>query len=234
MPPSPTTSSSDTAWIGSNVRTPCRCATLFPDSDAFLLAQAPGDYTAYVIEDAQTGVSGMDLLRLVRKASPAACIVFLSDDMRLKVASLQAGADAVLGLDSEPELVDAALEALRRRTLGQSPGGAWMFDASARTITTPRGDEISLTPTDVALLGELARRAPGEPVSREHLREMLWPGEGEESQNTLHATVYRLRRRLEQQGDIAPLQAVAGQGYVFRAPLGVAQRRSARPGRRRA
>lgn len=193
-------------------------AAVFADSDMFLLSRSPGDFDAFVVEQDQSGVTGLDLLRLIRKGSPEAAIVFLADAPQAQVSGFEHGADVVLPLVSGGELVAAAVSAVLRRTRPPARG-LWLFDGTARVLLTPRGAKVSLTPTDVAILEALAAHPPGRPVAREALRDKLWPGQGEDSQNALHATIYRLRRRIEQHGDIAPLHALAGRGYEFRAPL---------------
>ena len=58
---------------------------------------------------------------------------------------------------------------------------------------------------------------------REALLQRLWGGEAQDMDNALHATVYRLRKRMEKNGRLlSPLQAVPRVGYEFRAPLRLA------------
>ena len=78
---------------------------------------------------------------------------------------------------------------------------------------------MELSSTDLILM-ECFLRAGGETVSREHIRSLLGHTSSAESDNSLHATIYRLRRRIERATPVAvPLQSQQKVGYQFRAPL---------------
>ena len=63
-------------------------------------------------------------------------------------------------------------------------------------------------------------QAQGEVVSRDHIRSLLGHTSAADSDNSLHATIYRLRRRIEKVTPLAvPLQSQQKVGYQFRAPL---------------
>jgi len=222
-PPSATDPSRSAAWVGAQARLP-RIAlgpiTRFRDSDDFLLSPSPHRFAAYLVEAEQAGVRAIDLLRLIRRRSDAPLLLLSPQPARDFVAGLKAGADMVLPVESPAAHLDAALEAIgaRVRRAGASPG-AWVLQESRHLLTSPQGSEIPLTDTDVTILAALAD-SEGKPVPREALMQRLWGDNGPGSANALHATVYRLRKRLEQGGRaLSPLQAVSRVGYEFKEAL---------------
>ena len=63
-------------------------------------------------------------------------------------------------------------------------------------------------------------KADGAVVTRDQIRETLGNTSAADSDNSLHATIYRLRRRIERVTPLAvPLQSQQKVGYQFRAPL---------------
>jgi two-component system, OmpR family, response regulator len=87
-------------------------------------------------------------------------------------------------------------------------------------LTTPGGARVSLSEHERAVM-EAFSEAAGHPVARDALAERLW-GETARapSSNALHAVIYRLRRRVEEEsGTPMPLRSVPGAGYEFNAPL---------------
>ena len=215
---------SSLAWIGlqgTAARVDGWPVLRYEDSDDFLLSGVAHRFGAYVVESRQRGVSGLDLLRLVRRRSDAAVLLLSDDPPRDFVPGLQSGADMVLGLDAPLEHVAAALAAVaRRRGQGQAAAdGSWTLDRQQLRLLAPDGTEIALTDSDVVILQAVAD-APDQRVPRELLLQRLWGAESAGMDNALHATVYRLRKRIEKNGELlSPLQAVPRVGYEFRARL---------------
>ncbi len=219
----PSAPESSLAWIGLHA-TVARVGQWpvlrFEDSDDFLLSGIAHCFGAYVVESHQRGVSGLDLLRLVRRRSEAVVLLLSADPAQDFVAGLQSGADMVLGLDAPLEHVAAALAAMeRRRGQVQTATGCWTLDRRQLVLMAPDGTRIALTDSDVVILQAVAD-APDQRVPRELLLQRLWGTDGADMDNALHATVYRLRKRIEKNGKLlSPLQAVSRVGYEFRARL---------------
>ncbi|HEY0817207.1 MAG TPA: winged helix-turn-helix domain-containing protein [Rhizobacter sp.] len=194
----------------------------FGDSDDFLLAPDAFGFDFYVLHLAQQGVSGLDLVRLVRKRT-AAGVLALDDAAAGSVApALDSGADMVLAADVPLDDIRAAIAAVHRRaqaTAAPSAAAPWTLHEDRSTLRAPDGVEIGLSASDLALLQCFAE-APEGKVERAVLVERLWGPEAGSMDNALHATVYRLRKRIEQSGHaFVPLHALAKVGYEFRAPL---------------
>ena len=213
------------AWIGNGE---CRSAfgsecTVFEDSDDFLLSPDPFGYGLYLVELAQRGVQGVDLIRLIRRRCPAGVVALSGGGEDAFVQALEAGADMVLDQAAPVRHLRAAVDAVRRRLQRQpaapQPLQGWRLLDTEAVLQAPDGTRIPLSESDLVIMGCLAT-AQDRRVDRRTLVESLW-GEGAAAMdNALHATVYRLRKRIEQAGQlVVPVHAVARIGYEFRAPL---------------
>ncbi|MDN3919294.1 winged helix-turn-helix domain-containing protein [Roseateles violae] len=213
------------AWIGNgagHLALGSECA-LFEDSDDFLLSPDPFGFGFYLVELAQRGVQGIDLVRLIRKRCPAGVIALSDGSEDAFVPALEAGADMVLDRAAPAPHLAAAVAAVRRRLQRQpAPAQAlqgWrLLDAEA-VLQAPDGTRIPLSESDMVIMGCLAT-AKDRRTDRRTLVESLWGPGASAMDNALHATVYRLRKRIEQAGQpVVPVHAVARIGYEFRAPL---------------
>ena len=214
------------AWIGADIAPPAALAdacTRFEDSDDFLLAPGAFEQGLYVVQLAQRGVAGLDLIRLIRRRSEAGIVALCNAARDDYVAALELGADLVLGGDTPPAQLLAAIAALRRRvglaTAATPAPSPWRLHEARALLQAPDGSTIALSDSDLTILRCFAAAAGGQ-VSRQLLVERLWGASAGAMDNALHATVYRLRKRIEQAGQaLAPVHAVSRVGYEFRAPL---------------
>lgn len=215
------------AWIGQRRDLPRALAAevvRFQDSDDFLLSANAYDFDFYVVELTQQGVRGIDLVRLIRRRSMAG-IVALGDEEEF-VQALEFGADMVLRADAPADHLVAGVAAVRRRLQPTSTGTPvasrpWTLLEARGMLQAPDGTEIALSESDLAILRCFAD-AEGAKVERRTLIERLWGPDAAPAatENALHATLYRLRKRIEQAGQpFVPVHAVARVGYEFRAPL---------------
>ncbi|WOB09971.1 winged helix-turn-helix domain-containing protein [Piscinibacter gummiphilus] len=199
----------------------------FQDSDDFLLSANAYDFDLYVVELAQQGVRGIDLVRLIRRRSVAGIVALGGEEGSEFVQALESGADMVLKADAPADHLSAGVAAVWRRlqsTAAGAPGAApnpWTLLESRGVLQAPDGTEITLSESDLAIVRCFAD-AEGAKVERRTLIERLWGPDAApaSTENALHATLYRLRKRIEQAGQaFVPVHAVARVGYEFRAPL---------------
>ncbi len=213
------------AWIGTHGLVPPTLAgqpgfVRHPDSDDFLLTPGALDARLCIVELALGGVPGLELLGLLSRRSEARLLALAGDAAAAYVDALDAGADLVLALDAPPEHLLAAVRALRRRAAGPVAGGAaWRLHPGRRCLVGPDGATIALSDAELEVMRCFAEH-PQHRATRAELVARLW-GEGAEAMDgALQATIYRLRKRLEQAGARrAPVQALSRLGYEFRAPL---------------
>lgn len=194
--------------------------TWFADSDDLLCSDRAFGFDFYILDLMLPGVDGVSLLRLLRRRSQAGMLVVsgkLAPDVFDQVFG--AGADMHLAKPVSFEQVALAVGAVFRRSRGAGASQpAWRLDEAARRLLTPDGAVVELSPTDASVLACLLLAA-GEPVHRDDLAAKLGLNLSEHA-NLLHATIYRLRRRIERAAPgPAPLRSKSGVGYVFAAPL---------------
>ena len=202
-------------WAGAAV-----AHRVFDDSDQFLLSSAPFGMDLYLVLPRQRGVQALDLIRILRRRAPGAAVLALADAWPGSLEPwLDAGADMVLPATLRIAELQAAINALRRRLRPVAATGPWRLLQSESAFSLPDGQRIPLSEAERTLLACLAE-APRHRAPRQALVEQLWGGEAEAMDNALRALVYRLRRRIERAWPAgAPLHAVSGVGYEFRAPL---------------
>lgn len=211
------------AWIGRTGVPPelTAAVTRFDDSDDFLLHPGACDFHFFVVQLEQRGVCGLDLLRLIRRRSAAGVLALGAGVPGEWARALGAGADMLLPLDASDDDVCTAVAAVMRRCC-QVPAQhlqPWTLCEQRAVLQAPDGTDIALSQTDLALLQCFAEASGGQ-VARAVLVRRLWGAEVGPMDNALHATVYRLRKRIEQAGQtMVPVHSVARVGYEFCAPL---------------
>lgn len=194
----------------------------FADSDDLLCSERPFEFDFYIVDLMLPGVDGLSLLRLLRRRTDAGVLVVsgkLGNDVFDQV--IGAGADMHLAKPVTFEQVLLAVGSVYRRAAragDAAPAQAWRLDEVQRRLVAPDGATIELSPTDVSVLSCLLE-AKGETVGHQTLLTLLGLS-SEDDPNRLHATIYRLRRRIERATPaLVPLQSKSRVGYMFRAPL---------------
>lgn len=194
---------------------------VYADSIELLGSPEPYRYDFYLVDLMLPGVDGVNLIKLLRLHSDAGVLVVsgrLAPDVFKQV--VDAGADMYLAKPVQFEQVALAIKAVQRRAgrAGTAPA-AWRLDRRAGQLLAPDGARVDLSDIDVLVL-ECFLDADGEVVTRDTLRQRLGHSADEEVSNSLNATIYRLRRRIERATpSLVPLQSKSRIGYVFRAPL---------------
>jgi two-component system, OmpR family, KDP operon response regulator KdpE len=173
-------------------------------------------------------IDGFELCRQIRERSPVAIIVVSArGGERDKVTALNMGADDYMTKPFSIEELLARITATLRRTRpapAPEPGpqtlvaGDIVIDLAKQHVTR-RGRPVHLTPTEFALLRELATNR-GKLLTHTHLLRRVW-GHGYETE-TEYVRVYvrRLRAKLES-GEGEPLiltQPRAGYRFVPEPP----------------
>ena len=134
-----------------------------------------------------------------------------------KVTGLEAGADDYLVKPFEyPELA-ARVKALMRRAVKAVGNvlalGPLAIDLSTQAVQL-RGQPLELTAFEYRLLEFLVRER-GRVVSRQALIDYLYPHGDDRDSNVLDVLLGRLRRKLDPDGSLAPIETVRGRGYRF-------------------
>ena len=134
-----------------------------------------------------------------------------------KVLGLEAGADDYLVKPFEyPELA-ARIKALLRRSLKAASNvltlGPIAIDLAAQAATL-NGAALDLTAYEYRLLEYLVRER-ARVVSKQELADYLYPHDEDRDSNVLEVLIGRLRRKLDPDGSLAPIETLRGRGYRF-------------------
>jgi two-component system response regulator PhoP len=76
------------------------------------------------------------------------------------------------------------------------------------------GAPVELTTYEYRLLEYLARNRP-RVISKQELGDYLYPHDQDRDSNVVEVLLGRLRRKLDPQGTLAPIETVRGRGYRF-------------------
>jgi two-component system, OmpR family, response regulator PhoP len=134
-----------------------------------------------------------------------------------KVTGLEAGADDYLVKPFEyPELA-ARIKALLRRSLKATGDvlvlGPLAIDFAAQGARL-HGAAMELTAFEYRVLEYLVRER-ARVVGKQELSDYLYPHDEDRDSNVLEVLVGRLRRKLDPDGTLAPIETVRGRGYRF-------------------
>jgi two-component system, OmpR family, response regulator PhoP len=134
-----------------------------------------------------------------------------------KVTGLEAGADDYLVKPFEyPELA-ARIKALLRRSLKATGDvlvlGPLAIDFAAQGARL-HGAAMELTAFEYRVLEHLVRER-ARVVGKQELSDYLYPHDEDRDSNVLEVLVGRLRRKLDPDGTLAPIETVRGRGYRF-------------------
>ena len=134
-----------------------------------------------------------------------------------KVQGLEAGADDYLVKPFDyPELA-ARVKALLRRSLKATSDvlalGPLAIDFSAQAAKL-HGEPLDLTTFEYRMLEYLVRER-ARVVTKQELSDYLYPHGEDRDSNVLEVLIGRLRRKLDPEGKLAPIETVRGRGYRF-------------------
>lgn len=175
---------------------------------------------AAVVDLGLPDLSGIEVIRRWRAAGRKFPVLILTARGRWqdKVEGLEAGADDYLVKPFYTEELLARLRALIRRTGGWTQAvlgcGPIALDTSAQQVTLT-GQTVELTAYEYKLLEYLMLHA-GAVISKTELTEHLYQEDEDRDSNVLEVLVGRLRRKLDPDRTLNPIETLRGRGYRFR------------------
>ena len=170
-----------------------------------------------VVDLGLPGRPGLEVIRAWREAGKAFPILILTarDRWQEKVEALQSGADDYVTKPFQFEELLARLQALLRRSGGWSQpvlqAGPIELDPRSQQVRA-LGQPVELTAFEYRLLEYLMLHA-GQVVSKSELTDKLYEQDFDRDTNVIEVFVGRLRRKLDPDGQLQPIETLRGRGY---------------------
>ena len=182
------------------------------------------DYTLAVIDLGLPRMSGLDLIRALRKSGNNIPIVVLTarDDVETIVQAMEAGADDYLKKPVYFEELLAHIEAVLRRVLVDPRLGDPVLQFGELSLDTRKrivsraGERVDLTRAEYEILEHLWRNA-GRVQSKKTIADSYQRDtDSIPSANSIEGLVGRIKRKIDPDGSVQPIETVRGRGYLFR------------------
>ncbi len=176
-------------------------------------------YDIGVIDLGLPKMSGIELIKHLRADGKEFPILILTarGDWQDKVEGLRVGADDYLVKPFHVQELLARLNALIRRASGQLKTvleiGAISLDSRAKLVRV-KERQIELTAFEFRLL-EYLMLHQGEVVSKMELTDHLYDQDFDRDSNVIEVFIGRLRRKLDPENQLKPIETMRGQGYRF-------------------
>jgi two-component system response regulator PhoP len=164
-------------------------------------------------------MSGLDIIRNVREQGKTYPILILTarDRWEDKVDGLEAGADDYVVKPFHVEEVTARVNALLRRTGGWASStmtaGPVSLDMSRQELKV-NDASVELTSYEYKIIEYLMVRA-GQVISKTELTERLYDQDFERDSNVIEVFIGRLRKKMDPDNTIKPIETLRGRGYRF-------------------
>lgn len=164
-------------------------------------------------------INGMDLIQQLREEGFSYPILILTarNQWQEKVAGLEAGADDYLTKPFNIQELKARVAALLRRSSGHaSPKlqfGSLAVDLNSQRVTV-EGVEIDLTSFEYKVLEYLLMH-PDKIVTKMDLVDHIYAEDSDRDSNVIEVFIGRLRRKLDPDGTLEPIETLRGRGYRF-------------------
>ena len=202
----------EVVWVGSDAERPAAARAI--DARGRLVTPGLVDCHTHAIFAGDR--ANEFAMRAAGKTYPI-LILTARDRWQDKVEGLQAGADDYVAKPYHFEEVLARMQALMRRAGGwASPVlecGPIKLDTRAQAVTI-NGAPIELTTFEYRILEHMMLRA-GDVISKTELTERLYDQDYERDSNVIEVFIGRLRRKLDPDETLRPIETLRGRGYRF-------------------
>jgi two-component system response regulator PhoP len=182
-----------------------------------LLHESPIDLA--IVDVGLPDFSGIDLIKEARKKGSMVPILILTarNKWQEKVEGLEAGADDYMVKPFEIEELLARIRVLLRRKGGWAKSvmvcGPISLESSTHTVAK-KGKNIELTSFEFKVLEYLMTHA-GEVISKTKLSDHIYEEDSDRDSNVMEVFIRRLRKKLDEDGKLNPIETIRGEGYKF-------------------
>jgi two-component system response regulator PhoP len=190
---------------------------LAADGEEGLYAGTEYPIDVAIIDLGLPNMSGLELIRQLRARGKTYGVLILTarDRWQDKVEGLSAGADDYVAKPFHFAEVQARLAALMRRSGGWASSklacGPLELDTRSQSVSV-NGATVELTSFEYRILEHLMLRA-GEVISKSELTERLYQQDYDRDSNVVEVLVGRLRRKLDPEDLVKPIETLRGRGY---------------------
>ena len=175
---------------------------------------------AAIVDLGLPGISGIDMIRRWRDAGRRFPVLILTarGKWQDKVDGLESGGDDYLVKPFHMEELLARLRALIRRSQGWAEPvlrcGPLALDTHGQSVELA-GEAVPLTAFEYRILEYLVLHAD-RVLSKSELAEHVNDEDQDRDSNVIEVLVGRLRRKLDPDGSLQPIETLRGRGYRFR------------------
>ena len=176
-----------------------------------------------IIDLGLPGLNGLEVIRRLRQGGREFPILVLTarSDWQDKVEGLEAGADDYLTKPFQLEELIARINALLRRAGGHAKPkvefGPITVDLTGQRVFRDR-EEVELTTFEYKVLQYLVMH-PDEVVTKTDLSEHIYEEDADRDSNVIEVFIGRLRRKLDPDGTLKPIETLRGRGYRLALPV---------------
>ena len=193
------------------------------DGRAGLELALSGKFDLVLLDIMLTALSGMEVLRRLRKESALPVIMLTARDTVVdKVSGLDMGADDYITKPFAIEELLARIRAALRKRPAQAPepprslltAGPLAMDTDRHEVTVS-GESVELTRREFDLLHYLLENK-GKVISRESLLDHVWGFDFVGETNAVDVYIRFLRAKIDERFGVKLIHTVRGVGYVIR------------------
>jgi len=161
-------------------------------------------------------LDGVDVIKRLRQDGHAYPILILTARNRWqeKVEGLEAGGDDYLTKPFHPEELAARIKVLLRRSVGLADNtlvcGPIKIDTSSKQVFL-NDAPLTITAYEYRLLSHT-----GKVLSKRELVDHIYEEDDDRDSNTIEVFIRRLRKKLDPDNQLKPIETQRGRGYRFR------------------
>ena len=167
-------------------------------------------------------MDGVEVIKTLRENGHSYPVLILTarNSCQEKVEGLEAGADDYLTKPFHPEELSARIKVLLRRSVGLADNtlecGVIKIDTSSKQVFL-NDEPLVITAYEYRLLSYLMMHT-GKILSKRELVDHIYEEDDERDSNTIEVFVRRLRKKLDPDNTLKPIETQRGQGYRFSIP----------------